>query len=237
MKTRSILSVSAIALLAAGAPHKVAEAESHDPIQIDAWTYDEVYKGWSAEEFIEAEVYDTDGEDIGEVEDMIIGPDGKIQKLVIEAGGFLDLGDTHFAMPLDQVTLASMDRVEVDFDEDNIESYSLFGDIDSEPAQGRNWRVSELIDDYARLRGGLYYGWVDDVIFNQSGEIAALVVDRDLTHGAGRRDAWPYYGQGYDPGLDFYEAPYGEEEVSQLDNFDYDLMTNEGEVLSDMIVR
>ena len=43
---------------------------------------------------VRQEVYGETGEEAGEVEDLIIGPDGALQAVIVEVGGFLDIGDT-----------------------------------------------------------------------------------------------------------------------------------------------
>ncbi|WP_119459479.1 PRC-barrel domain-containing protein [Rhodospirillaceae bacterium SYSU D60014] len=197
---------------------------SKDPIDITTWNYSDLYAGWSVENFLDADVYDEDGEEIGEVEDLVVNPDGQVEELVIEAGGFLDIGDAHFTYPWQNAEIVSPDRVEVEFDDENIESYSLFGDVEGESVGPRSWRITELIDDYAALDEGVRYGWVDDVIISQQGEIQAVVVQPDVTYGVGGPYAWPYYGYdgGFDPGLDYYKVPYTEDEVADLGIFDYD---------------
>lgn len=47
---------------------------------------------YSAEELMDADVYDSTGEEIGEVEDILMGDDMSIQSLVIETGEILGLG-------------------------------------------------------------------------------------------------------------------------------------------------
>jgi sporulation protein YlmC with PRC-barrel domain len=102
---------------------------------LEDWDYDELRTGWSVERLTEAaEVVDPDGEKVGEVEDLIAGPDGKIRKLVIEAGGFLDVGDAHLAYPFEQATFEGPDRIVVELDQDKIGDYSLFAEGDDEPA-------------------------------------------------------------------------------------------------------
>lgn len=47
---------------------------------------------YSADELMDADVYDSTGEEIGEVEDILLGDDMSIQALVIETGELLGLG-------------------------------------------------------------------------------------------------------------------------------------------------
>ncbi len=214
-----ILAVPA-AILAQG---QQQQDQNREWVDITTWDQSDLYTGWRAEHLLDSEVQDTQGEEIGEVEDLIIGPDGQIQKVVIEAGGFLDIGDTHFAMPWDEVVRMGTAVIQVPFDSDNIEDYSVFGDIDDQPAEGRNWRISELMGDYLGLAGGVRYGFVEDVIFSQDGEIQAVIAEPSVGYGYRGPYAFPYYGYGYgfDPGLDVYETPYSVVELEQIAPFDY----------------
>jgi len=223
MRIATALSLGAAAvMLGAVSPAPAQEAEER--IDIRNWNYEEVYQGWRAEELINGDVVDADGEDIGEVEDLIINTDGVIERVVIEAGGFLDIGDTHFAMDWDEVTMLDPDVISVPFDEDNIDDYSIFGDIDGEPVGPRQWRVRELLGDYAQFSAGPRFGLVEDVIFNTEGAIQAIVIGADVGYGVGGPYAVPFSGYGYDPAYDYYEVPYGIADLEELGPFNYEMM-------------
>lgn len=49
---------------------------------------------------------DTDWEDIGEIEDIIISRDGQIMGLVAEVGGWLGIGDENVVISMDDVRVA-----------------------------------------------------------------------------------------------------------------------------------
>ncbi|WP_110667868.1 PRC-barrel domain-containing protein [Salinicola halophilus] len=55
---------------------------------------------YSAEELMDADVYLTSSpnDEVGEVEDILLGEDMGVQALVIEAGGVLDMGDREFVV-------------------------------------------------------------------------------------------------------------------------------------------
>ena len=52
----------------------------------------------------EVDVITADGENIGGVEEALIGPDGDLVALVVEAGGFLGIGDENRVLPVDRLT-------------------------------------------------------------------------------------------------------------------------------------
>jgi hypothetical protein len=51
---------------------------------------------------LNASVYGTDDSTIGEIEDIIIKSDGKIEGIVVSVGGFLGIGKKNVAMKLDR---------------------------------------------------------------------------------------------------------------------------------------
>lgn len=121
-------------------------------------------------------------------------------------------------------------RARLPVTEETVEDYDVFGGIagefqvvdDDDPFTPRGWRVTELIDDYVTLQGGIRYGWVEDVVFDRGGRLQAVVVDALYSDPYGPY-AYPFYGYGYDyrPGLPYYELPYGRGQVGALEPFDY----------------
>lgn len=47
--------------------------------------------------------------DIGEIEDVILNREGKMIGIVAEVGGFLDIGDKHVLLPVEDVKLVAVD--------------------------------------------------------------------------------------------------------------------------------
>ncbi|MHB0777609.1 PRC-barrel domain containing protein [Halomonas sp. WWR20] len=87
---------------------------------------------YSADELMDADVYlnDNRDEDIGDVEDILLGEDMSVQALIFEAGGVLDIGDNDYVVEKGQFTVettenASLDnlgyRVYLDMSRDEIE--------------------------------------------------------------------------------------------------------------------
>ncbi len=219
-----------------------SQAQKQDQQQIQtlaAWRYHDLYDtGWRAESLLGADVYGPGGEEIGEVENILIGPDNRITSLIVEIGGFVNLGVTTANIPWEQVEMApGASKITIPVTEDKIEAYSLFSqDIlslrearsirqtDEGPGTGpRLWKVSSLIDDYALLPGNRGYGYVEDVIFDQKGAIKAVLVNRDVSFGGGVY-AFPYVDDAWNPGWDYYELPFAENEVAELEPFEYELM-------------
>lgn len=234
---RHLLTAGAVTLLIAGG-HAVAQAdesrnanlEEGKAIDLTMWSYTPLYNGLSVDGLVDdAEIVDRDGAVVGNLEDLIVGPKGQVQKLVIGSGGFLGIGDTHFAYPWSQAKFIGSNKIQVNLDEEKLEDYSFFKDIEGKPAKGDNWRITELMNDYAYLEGGVPYGTVDDVILSKDGSIDAVIVYPDIRYRAPGPYAWPYYGGAYafDPRRGYYQIPHIPDEVAILKVFLY--KTQEGD--------
>ncbi len=221
-------------------------------IALDDWNYDELYaNGLSVDQMLDdADVFGPTGEEIGTVENVLIGTDGRVLSIIAQVGGFWDIGDTHINVPWDQVQVTSREAVAIPVTEDTVEDYSLYADdlvtaaeatgaveeVDDDLATGpRVWRATELIGDYARLRedegvgGYANYGYVNDIII-RDGEVAAVIVEPDVGWAGARGPyAYPYYGYGvgWQPGTAYYDLPYGRGDVENMEAFDYDRFGNE----------
>lgn len=217
-------------------------AQQVEVIPLSEWRYDEfVGSSWSVEELMdEAEVYGAGGEEIGDVENIVFSENGSILSLIAEVGGFIDIGDTHVSVPWEQVDVSDdLDRIDVPISEENVEDYSLFGEYGYLTAQEtqqsqvvgdelrvgpRAWKATDLMGDYARLEDAVNYGYVDDLLVSMDGQLEAVVVEPDVGVGGGPY-ALPYYGYryGWDPALDFYDVPYAEAEIAELEPLQQDL--------------
>ncbi|WP_099823543.1 PRC-barrel domain-containing protein [Oceaniglobus indicus] len=52
---------------------------------------------------------DSNWNEIGEIEDIVLSRDGQMKGIVAEVGGFLDIGDKHVMIALDDVRLVATD--------------------------------------------------------------------------------------------------------------------------------
>lgn len=241
------------ALATTGMPAIAQTLEADQIVALEDWDPDELYTGGLSVERLmdEFEVYGPTGDDIGSVENVLIGADGRVLSIIAQVGGFWDIGDTHVNVPWDQVEIGADERVVIPVTEETVDDYSVFADEvisaidatgsvevvddDVEPV-GRVWRATDLIGDYARLRqdtGYANYGYVNDVLI-RNGEVAAVIVNPDV--GMWREEgvydgpyAYPYYGYGYgwNPGANYYDLPYARDEVAGMEPFEYDRLGGE----------
>jgi sporulation protein YlmC with PRC-barrel domain len=68
-----------------------------------------------AEDIRGRKIFDRAGEEIGDVDDLILDDrEGKVRFIRVAAGGFLGLGERHFLIPVDAITSMTKDRISVD---------------------------------------------------------------------------------------------------------------------------
>lgn len=81
------------------------------------------YADLNTEDLIGARVYGINDEDIGEISELLLTDAGKIDRAVVDVGGFLGMGEHSVALPIDKVQIMRSDvgnefRVYVDNTED-----------------------------------------------------------------------------------------------------------------------
>jgi sporulation protein YlmC with PRC-barrel domain len=203
------------------------------------WNYDEIYEkgGIKADSLMDADVFGDNEEEIGSVENVLITRDNKIAAIIAQVGGFWDIGDTHVLVPWEEVELHE-DGVMIPVTEDNADEYGLFASdeyitkqdlsqtqqVDDNIEAGAGvWKLTDLLDDYAAVGEGIGYGYIDNILFSREGDVQAVIVESDAAYGA-ETYAYPFYGYGYgwSPGNTSYYLQYDEDEVGDMESFDYE---------------
>jgi len=77
------------------------------------------------EEIEDVDVMNADGEEIGEIEEVLIDGSGQIVAVTVEIGGFLEIGDEELVMALDDLTWRE-DGFVVDLTPDEMQSLPRF---------------------------------------------------------------------------------------------------------------
>ena len=67
------------------------------------WMTDEATGQWRARKMIGLNVYNNDNEKIGDIAELIIDRNGKVEAVVVEAGGFLGIGERDVAVPYGEI--------------------------------------------------------------------------------------------------------------------------------------
>ena len=82
----------------------------------------------TADKLDDATVYGLNNESVGEIDELILSQDGKIERVVLEVGGFLGIGEREVAIPFDRMTIlrsdASLDdfRIYIDSTQERLEA-------------------------------------------------------------------------------------------------------------------
>lgn len=138
------------------------EIEDNDRVKIERFVMatgksgSDVTMAVDAEEIDDAEVLDRSGNEIGDVDKVVRGEDGKTYA-VISVGGFFDVGDKDIAMPLDRLSmwgesvvlpddLSSIDQLR-DQEEYNEDLYTEVEDEDQVQIKRSAFAAMELDDD------------------------------------------------------------------------------------------
>ena len=208
-------------------PTKTVEIKT---IDLHTWKLDPA-TGWSVRKLVGKQVKGPKGENVGQVDNIVFGPDGKVHQVIVSTGGFLGFGEKNLAVKWSDVTVSpDYEFVTTPITAESVKKYGLFDGIpkNSGPLAPRDWRSSELIGDYVYLKGNVHYAYVRDLIVSQGGELQAVIVSPDVgfSHGgelhAGGYYAYPFYGYGYGHGLGWnpgnarYNLPYNKTDIAEL---------------------
>ena len=104
MKFSKVISIAALAaILVSGAYAEEATTTAATPVvggvTVDLVATDIIATGYRASKIIGTKVYNEEGENIGKVDDLIVGGDSMVSFAVISVGGFLGMGSRHIAVP------------------------------------------------------------------------------------------------------------------------------------------
>ncbi|WP_238180003.1 PRC-barrel domain-containing protein, partial [Methylobacterium oxalidis] len=147
---------------------------------------------------------------IGTVRDIIVDANGRAAALVVESSGPVYLPQAVYRIPWKNIDLTPYrSGLVVDPPSRDPHRFGLFPGSESVDTLPREFRLSEILGDYARLRTGYGYGIVTDAIFTLDGRLSAVLVSRHAASG-GQTMAFPFLGtQGpWDPGMSYYGLPF-----------------------------
>jgi len=107
-----------------------------------------------ATKIIDKNVYDNKGQEIGEIDDLVIRRSGKIKKVTIEVGGFLDIGDKLVSYPFRKLSFDD-NKIKVNATQEEIEKRRPFDYYKQGLSQDYYYG---LYPPYAAPAYGPYYG-------------------------------------------------------------------------------
>jgi sporulation protein YlmC with PRC-barrel domain len=193
----SAWTLMAMVPLLAGCAQRDAKSDvekklADDVVTIEQGEYTHKFgeSGLRAENLLGAKVFGSAGRTIGHVADLLISEDGDtVVALIAGIGGFLDIGDTQVAVRWNEVTLTEH-GVRLPLDQNNLEQYRLPVDKsamaqqktgaagpDSAAKDAETWRLTSIMGKYVSFKNEAGFGFVEDVVFSEAGEIEALIVE------------------------------------------------------------
>ena len=92
---------------------------------------------WRASKLIGATVYGSDNASIGEVNELLLASDGKVNGVVIGVGGFLGVGEKNVAVPFEKLNVtrkadsAAIDKITISFTKDELKNAPTFAFYDA----------------------------------------------------------------------------------------------------------
>lgn len=188
------------------------------------WNEREIRGGISLNRLVGMDVTGKNGKSLGEVQHVLLNTSGKVTAIVVESGGFLNIGDTHFRIPWKEVQFGrDMDHVVVPLSEQTAERYRERRTTEQVQTGAREFRFSELKDDAVTLRDGTRYGQVDDLVVTRGGDVKAMVVDADFENARGAY-AYPYSPDAFAFDRNTYTLPYDRAQVVTVRPFSYAAM-------------
>jgi sporulation protein YlmC with PRC-barrel domain len=87
---------------------------------------------WRGSKLIGASVYGQDNASIGDISDVLIGSEGKIQAVVVGVGGFLGVGSKDVAVPFTALNITrkpnstTIDKITVSYSKDQLKNAPKF---------------------------------------------------------------------------------------------------------------
>ena len=215
MRLRAFLATLAVTAFLAFGP---AQAQTpRDPALPGGWSYASLYQGWRAETMIGTEVEGLMGEELGEVVDLVISPDGRLETVVIEASGMLDAGQARFAVPWTQLMAGSIDGT-LTFPATSTDVLMMIRNDPQPVSRPGDWRVAALFGRPVQTEGNDNFGSVSDLVFDRIGNLQAVVAEP--AGGVGGPYAFPWDSVSVEPGLAAVTLSATSEQVRSLGAFD-----------------
>jgi sporulation protein YlmC with PRC-barrel domain len=166
-----------------------------------------LYAGWRASDLLGSDVLGGSGQDLGRLSNLVLDDSGSIRAIIVTTTGEGD-GDSAYRVAWADVRQSALpDRIVADVKDPRAPAYNLFaGD---QPADNKEFPVTEVTGEYARLQPGLAYGYVSDVVFTPAGDMAAVLVTRSAADGGGTfAFGFPGRTGRWDPRMSYYGLPY-----------------------------
>ena len=168
-----------------------------------------------ADKLIGQKAVDSQGEDLGEIKDLVIGKEGKVEYLILSQGGVAGVGaklvpvpykKENISMQEDEITLQNVDKAKLQnaptFTEDEYQKLSeqsfkqevrgYFGDEKSDMEKSKSramnkdmTRADDLIGQKAVDSQGEDLGEIKDLVIGKEGKVEYLILSQGGVAGVG----------------------------------------------------
>ena len=139
---------------------------------------------WSVRKLIGKTVKSSKGEDVGEVDNIVFTPEGKVRQLIVSTHGFLGFGEKNLAVNWSDVTIGPGNAyVTTPITAESVNKYGLFDGFpkSSGPIAPRDWRPSEPIGDSVHLKDNPHYHYVRDLLVSTDGQRHSVILSPDVS--------------------------------------------------------
>jgi sporulation protein YlmC with PRC-barrel domain len=171
---------------------------------------DALYQGWRSQQLVNQQVLRRTGEAIGTIRDLIVDANGRLAAVLVAGGGALNIPDGLYRIPWGEVDLTpNQEGIVTSLTDSKRPQYALFPGTEGAPTLPREFRLTEVLGDYARLQTGYGFGYVTDAVFDKGGRLIAILISRDAASGGGTfAFAFPGTTGRWDPGASYYGLPF-----------------------------
>jgi sporulation protein YlmC with PRC-barrel domain len=83
-------------------------------------------QGFRASKIIDRAVKNAQGEELGEIDDLIMSRNGKIEKVTLSVGGFLEIGDRLVAVPFRSLQISEKGDIVYNITKQQLENHPVF---------------------------------------------------------------------------------------------------------------
>ncbi len=212
MLSRITIAISATTALMAPAISQTTNPAVHPALegQVSQLAPDALYEGWRSQQLIGQQALRRSGDQVGIVRDLIIDADGRLAAVLIAGEGTVSTPDALYRIPWNEIDpTPSQQGIVATICKDEKARYALFPGTEGVQTLPREFRLTEVLGDYARLQTGYGYGYVTDAVFSRDGRLIAVLISRDAASGGGTF-AFPFPGTvgRWDPGASYYGLPF-----------------------------
>lgn len=192
------------------------------PVDIRSWNVANLYDGWSGEALLGEPVYGTGGQVLGAIEDLAFGRGGRLERVLVAAGGLAGDGDVVYSIPWNAAQRVSSAGIDLPVSSDNLSGHGLYPEVGDDPVGEAAFRLKDVIGDRVNADDGVF-GTIRDVVLDRYDRIAALIVTPAAGAGApGGPIAFPYNADYFEKNQAQYTSPYPRKTLRQLRPFEYD---------------